>query len=251
MNKEDYKLPVSDIFYEAIFLPRKHFINLMRFGMPLFLVSLLSVIYFRSYSESDIPVIGMIVFTLLYLLTIVMAIIGCHRTFLLQPEEVIDTKSFRWTGRELRYAGWWFLIGLVVSVISIPFGLLLVQGLNVFENITENKTTIFLITSVLNIPLMYLISRWSLILPATAVDIKNKTLSWAWELSYGNGWRLTLLIGFIPFLTSLVFEFLPVGNSIFYFTLLTISWIMISVIEIGLLSLSYSYLSKSSSDAIS
>lgn len=90
----------------------------------------------------------------------------------------------------------------------------------------------------------YIFSRLSLVLPATAIDERNFTISSAWKISSGNGWRLTLLVALLPFTIYLLLNFLPEYDSILYYLITWFAWLIVSVIEIGLLSLSYSYLSK-------
>jgi len=99
------------------------------------------------------------------------------------------------------------------------------------------------IGNILYIPILYLISRISLVFPATAVKNKNTSIIEAWNLSKNNGIQLFLLIGFIPWLLELLFEMLPHYNSIYYSFSTSLIWLIIGLFEVGLLSMSYAYLS--------
>ena len=166
-----------------------------------------------------------------------MAIIGCHRTFLLNSESISNTKTLRFSGREIRFIGWLILITFCLLLIMFPSVFLL--------PIAEGSVSGALVLQItLQIFQWYIFSRLSLVLPATAIDERNFTISSSWDASSGNGWRLTLLVALLPFTIYLLLSFLPEYDSIFYYLITWFVWIIISVIEIGLLSLSYSYLSK-------
>lgn len=248
MNNEelDFKLPVIEIFLEAVYLPIKHFRVLLKFGMPLIITSAVIVIYLYIFNDVDGPTkdtsIVTSIFSILSIATIVMAVVGCHRTFLMSSEDVKDTKIIRWTGREMRFIGWWIIIAIGTSIIAIPFALVLIPFISKFS---ENEYLLYLLFGLVNLPIFYFLARWSLVLPATAIDKRNRSLFWAWGLSKDNGLRLLVLIGVIPFLADLIFNLLmPAYNSLIYSFFVGMLWLVIGVIEIGLLSLSYAYLSK-------
>jgi len=253
MDSSNNKLPVIKIFTEALVLPKTHGATLLRLGTPFLIVGALLVFIFSFYTWPDEPTgleIGIGVLSgILYVFTIVMAIIGCHRAFLLNNDSVENTKAFRWSGRETRFIGWWIIIGFCSALIALPIMLILMPQLtDVTDEIKDNDFLTYLQMGVISVPIYYVASRWSLVLPATAIDERHKTLSWAWGLSSGNGWRLTLLIGFLPFTTDLIFNYLPEYESIIYSLVVGLAWIIVGVIEIGLLSLSYSFLSNAVTD---
>jgi len=104
------------------------------------------------------------------------------------------------------------------------------------------------ILSILSLPLYYLVSRWSLVFPSSAIGMRRMSLRWSWQLSAGNGWRLTLLIGLPPVASGLLFSLLPTSDSIFLAMLVAVAWPIVIAIEIGLLSLSYAYLAPVADD---
>jgi len=93
----------------------------------------------------------------------------------------------------------------------------------------------------------YVVARLSLILPAVALDQKL-TLSTVWDLSEGNGWRLAVVVGGLPwllnYLQGLAFsetDMIPaILRSVVYCTLL--------IVEVAALSLSYKALTPQLSE---
>ena len=88
----------------------------------------------------------------------------------------------------------------------------------------------------------YVASRGSLVLPSSAIGIHGKSFGWSWRLSSGNGWRLTLLLSFLPSIMYGIFSLLPIYGSLFFALFYGTLWLAIGVVEIGLLSLSYRFL---------
>jgi len=235
------KLPVNDIFLEAINLPSKHYKMLLKVGLPLIIINALSIIQFY-YSKSPEGEFSINPFSFILLIgfaiSLVMAIIGCHRIFLLGEEVVENTSLFHWTGNEIKYIGWWILIGFCAMVVMIPFTMLT----PLMVSATNNSYVWIALPTLMTIPVLYLFSRWSLLLPSSAVGIHGKSLSWAWGLSSNNAWRLTLLVGLLPVLGDSIFSLFPAQGSLFIDLIKGALWLVIGVIEIGLLSLSYKFL---------
>ncbi len=197
--------------------------------------------FFPNDAGNQMSLISDIIIEPLFILSLVIAIVGCHRIFLKYSTPEENNKLFRWTGNEIRYIGWWLLIGIVISLISIPVVLLVMP---ILTNSINDNSTLYPLLLFIGLPIFYVASRWSMVLPASAIDIKNKTLTWSWDMSKDNGWRLTLLISILPFFFDTIFEFLPHYDSIVYSLFVGMGWLIIGVIEIGLLSLSYEHLSK-------
>jgi hypothetical protein len=225
-------LPIVSTFLEALSFPYKHYRLLLKVGLPLIITEILgtTLSHFFSDSESTALAIFSILLNIAFYLSLVMAIVGCHRIFLLDSSVVEGSNLFNWTGNEIKYIGWMIFIGLCASLIPLP--LILMTSLENF----------LAIAVLINIPICYVISRWSLVLPSSAIDIHGKNLTWSWELSDGNGWRLTLLIGFLPFIMDIVFSSLPTCDSIIYSLFHGAAWLIVGCIEVGLLSLSYKFL---------
>ncbi len=254
-----HKLPVFKIFIEALALPNKYSSTLLKFGAPFLVVTSLLLIWVAIYTQQEQPIAlvlavvsagAWLIFSILIYATLIMAVIACHRIFLLDAKSATNIKPFRWTIRETRFVGWGIVIGIGTILIALPIMFFLVPlFVDLAKDLSENKLVTMLQIGIISTLIFYVTSRWSLVLPATAIDSSHLTISWAWGLSSGNGWRLTLLLGFLPFMTDLAFNFLPSYDSILYSIIKVVAWLVIGVIEIGLLSLSYAYLFKQAEEA--
>ena len=126
--------------------------------------------------------------------------ITCHRLALMRAPDVPAYGMLKWTRRESQFMGWILIIIIIYiasySVIYIPLS-------EIFGESSEGITVSMLFESPLEyvsyILAMYIFSRLSLLYPATALN-NQVNLQWAWALSRNNGWRLTLLIGGLPFI---------------------------------------------------
>jgi hypothetical protein len=244
---EDRKLPVLDIFQEALNLPAKHFSQLLKVGFPLIALVAIFVVYQRLIqvepSGTQFP-LSMFLFGIGLVLTLVMAIVGCHRIFLMDSKVTESASVFNWTGNEVKYIGWWIVIGLAALVVALPFLLVIVPWFSSqADEAGLSKLFLTIVLVFFNVCVGYFVSRWSLVLPSCAIDKHGHSINWSWKLSRGNGWRLTILIAGFPVLVDTVFELLPAIDSIVYYLLLTIFWLAFGIVQIGLLSLSYAFLS--------
>lgn len=235
-------LPVVAIFIEAFSLPYKYYWALLKIGLPLIITGVLLAVIDRILPVRDEGILSEPFIILVYIaffLSLVMAIVGCHRIFILGDNIVAESSYFSWTGNEIKYVGWWIVLGVCTVLIAIPFFLVLMPFmLSSFES-SYGKP---IINFVVSVPVYYMLSRWSLVLPSSAIDVHGKNLSWSCGLSSGNGWRLTLLIGFVPSLLGIIFGFLPKFDSIVFDLFHDALWLVIGVVQIGLLSLSYKFL---------
>ena len=91
------------------------------------------------------------------------------------------------------------------------------------------------------LPIGYVFGRFSLILPATAIDGDN-SWSTAWDISRGYGWSLCFLVSIFPILTSFVID--AISSTSMVTKLLTgILSIIVLFYEVSILSNSYKVLS--------
>ncbi len=240
------KLPIGVIFLDALSLPYKHYRLLLKVGLPLIITWVLFAFNnpFSPSLDGNVTHFAIsLSLGIAFFLCLVIAIIGCHRIFLLGESVVEKSGLINWTGNEFKYIGWWIYIGLCAAIIAFPIMFIVIPIMSTFlESFFYNRTILNIIGALINIPLIYIISRWSLVLPSSAIDIHGKSLSWSWELTEGNGWRLTLLIGFLPILFDTIFNLLPAFDSILSIVFYTTLWLIIGVVEVGLLSLSYKFL---------
>ncbi|MBW8191222.1 hypothetical protein K0504_09255 [Neiella marina] len=250
------KLPIKSLLFEAASLCISNYKSLFRFVAPFIITLVLAAVFSALLAPSTVdegfPVTFFIGFVVIFIMvgaTAVMAVVGCHRTFLLTPEEVRATKAFRWSGRELRFVGWWLVIGICAALLSIPLAMVGTPLLLASAKNPEALSPLMIVPfTLIYLPLYYVISRWTLVLPATATDERNKSLSWAWQLSKGNGLRLLLLLTILPFSISLAFAMLQLTEWFVFSLLQILVSPVVAVFEICLLSLSYSYLTRFNDD---
>jgi hypothetical protein len=250
------KLPISEIFFQSIFLIKNKYLELIRLCFPYVVVIFFSTIYNVYYSESgeSVNTFSVLGYLILFIemLTLLLATIGAHRVFIMPDSQVANTKSLRWTWRETRFLGWWLVMILVVCLTVLPISLLffgiMIQAPSELSVFDSNLYWGIIIGSSLFL-MYYLLARLSLVLPATAIDQKGRSLKWSWRLSQGNSFRLFILIGCIPLLTNLFIYFLPESDGIILNLAYSFIALIVGVIEICLLSLSFSFLSKASDES--
>lgn len=219
--------------------PREFF----RFGSPLLLLPLawwasdkLGIDIWNTTMIFYNPVLFVAYLCIGILLAIVL--VGCHRAFLMADDDIYATKTIRLGIREWNFIAWWVKLGLIIMLMSIPTIFLVMLSYQDSDS-QPHDIMFFIIT----IPIAYISSRLSLVFPATAVGNTNTSLTKTWKLTSNNGWRLTILIGLIPLMTSFLLELLPITDSIFYYIVASITWLIVGLFELGLLSTSYAYLS--------
>lgn len=193
------------------------------------------------------PSIGIYLLLLLAGFVVVMMfihfIVTCHRLILLGDESVARFGPLKWTWRETRFVGWFVAIVACIILISIPAGFLLSLVLLPFGEFSAYLDESWA-SNLLLAPFLYVMARWSLVIPATAVD-KRPDLRWAWRCSHGNGWRLALVVWLLPWITSSAHELLVREQSTLIEDAISFAlWLVLFVIEIAALSLSYRELSQ-------
>lgn len=239
-------LPIVPIFMEALSFPYRHHRKLLKVGFPLIITGGLHLVFVQSQVDAEgnmeLSMLGILLAAALAL-SLLIAVVGCHRIFLMDDGDDKESSLLNWTGNEIKYVGWWILIGICAALLAIPFWLIVMPFLMSFSGLDVGNSYFLIVTvSIASIPIYYLVSRWSLVLPSSAIGIHGKSLTWSWELSSGNGWRLTLLIGILPFVSDILFDMLFSHDSLVLVMFQGALWLVIGVIEIGLLSLSYKFL---------
>lgn len=86
-------------------------------------------------------------------------------------------------------------------------------------------------------PAAYICARFSLLLPAIALDRKSN-LAWAWALTKGNGLKLATLLWVLPFVFSLLYSGWQTESPVMYLALnLVLS--TLTAFEVALLSVAF------------
>jgi len=180
----------------------------------------------------------------------------CHRMILVGEPARAFLWTLWWTKRETRFCVLVIGVYIVVALLLIPFlGLLLLvfwtalKGMGTVLNsndlMSDELGKLFRKLAI-NASWGYFLGRFSLMFPAITVDLKP-TLAWAWATSIGNGWRLALLVGALPFALTFV------NNGLNFSGLEPFPWILSFVqyllwytfgaIEIAVLSIAFRELS--------
>lgn len=240
------KLPVMAIFLEALSFPFRYFKAIFKVSFPscVGVVALIASYFFFISSQEIISIAFLAISVVFFSVTCAISVVGCHRIFLLGDKVVAETRWFNWTGNELKYIGWGLILTLCMIAISIPYIAVVSFALSDFSG---SSVFMMIMMPLIGLPLFYMMSRWMLIFPAASLGQRGQGLSWSWELSVGNGWRLVVLIMFLPLLvevlTAILSYALGVIMSPLIISLLVLPIKMfMAIVGIGVLSLSYQYL---------
>ena len=183
-----------------------------------------------------------------------------HRSILLDERVSHSRWFFRLSMREITFTGWSFFIGsgmwlmfaigaTISMALAIRFAIWrsdLLSRIGEAQPWLENLGETILIGiagSVAGFLVSYFSARTSLLLPATALDQRQK-LEWAWTKSKPHAMRLAFLVGVIP-LTSLLLQSLGltwISELLWepvYRILSAFVYCILLIIEIAILSLSY------------
>lgn len=178
-----------------------------------------------------------------YLVAISLVAVSCHRIILLGPDSMVTKWGVYWDNDLLNYIGALIFVAVCTAIIAVvlmfpmmAFVMMFSAAGGLFEPLN------FLMLALVWVCIAYVMARISILLPARAV---GDTTSFAklFDLSKGNGWRLTIatmlpvfVIGaLISSLTSWIFEN-PGTASLIPTVLLSLIY---SMITICLLSCAY------------
>lgn len=238
-------LPVMRILQEGIYLPAKHAATLIRIVWPLVVLQVLNIVltgWHEQQNPEDISgrwiafsfFLGLVMFAASTLATV-----ACHRVFILGDDSMKGQGPVWWSSRET-----WFVVYSITLALIIMMPLMVI--LPFVFSISPEEYGIWILVGIAPVGFLmtllaaYCVGRWSLILPATAVDDEDRQrFAWAWSISTGNGLRLMVIIGLLPLGVSLVYPFLPNLNSIVYSILVEIAFLYFAAVQIAWLSLSY------------
>ena len=241
-EKKRYRLPVGKIQLGALYVSWANRLKLIKGLIP---TGLLIVAIDATWRISGISLHNplAIIFVAALLLLFAKFSVTCHRLVLVEFKTGDQwILPFSWSDRES-----YFLIRmlLVLAVVLIgSFIISLVPLTMVLQSLPpgqrENPEALFPFSVLFaGIPALYLLARLSLLFPATAVDAITG-LDRAWNISRGNGLKIMVIIGPIPWLGGLLKYFILSALPGLFAEIISelISYIFI-VIEITALSLAY------------
>lgn len=211
---------------------------------PIFFLSIIALCSY--YFGKEWRVLGHIILYFLYSIFFTILAITCHRIILLGEESVPAYGLIRWSKRELKFLGWTVIVQFVylltmVLITAVTFTITTnVLSGNINSTTTNEVSDWFKwIAFVSAIPAIYVLARFSLVFPATAID-KQADLVWSWQKTRGNGWRMFVVVGALPWLLSFVSGLFWRENAAApEVVLLIIASYLVFVVEISALSLSY------------
>lgn len=223
-----YKLPIKDILVDAFIIPwndKSHFISTL--SLPI--LALVSVWAIWAFVKPENQLVNY-AFALLYLFAFCYFAITCHRLILLKNEA---KKSYN-TIRVIYFLKWFIIIYGISLVIEMIVLTIMMNTIKDFD-----PDSISHIRDFLYLPLMYLVGRFSLIFPATALDLKG-SLKWSWSATRNNGINILCIVGLFPWfmyiLVSLIYRDEPTIVEQAIIALLTYF-----VTAIGIFALSLTY----------
>lgn len=238
------KMPIRTIFVESIILCREHMVNILRLSWPYALLLTTSSLI-ENYVDLGIAIFNWLswVVYLLALLIGVKTAVGCHSIFLIESYDVKKAKIFRWRKPEKSY----LINGLVLMVFGC---IILFCAVVIFSEIIAEfapaQSKNYELVLVLFIPFYYLLSRFMLAFPDSAVG-KFRNLTWAWKVSATHHLRLFFLLSVMPLFAILVFTVAAPGDiSPWMMVTRDLLYLPISVIELCILSLSYKWVLEQS-----
>lgn len=243
------KLQVTKVLFGAFYVPWALRKSLAKALAGLIAVGVVLMMLWDQAAKVAPPIY--IIILLLFGLVYVLFAVICHRMVLLGGASVPEYGVSGVSGRELRFAlgilkvvfaaflGWAFLY-----VIIIQFPVWIIHALHGDGSGDSGKFKDQL-GWVMYLVQFYFFARFSLILPAIAVD-GQPTLKWAWQISRGNGLRLMLVLGLLPLLVQLPFYLLPDIPGLPGSIIGTLLWWLMLPFEITALSLSYKELAEES-----
>ncbi|WP_404973484.1 sugar transporter [Vibrio campbellii] len=243
----DNSFSVAAICREAIVMVRANLLAIVIACIPLIVVHTIFITQYQEAlvqgsQEPDFSNFGpgfLITTFLLYPLVAAMAAVRIHRIYLAREYMRSALDVMRLSMRELRFIGWWILFGLAMGLI-IALPIFLVTFFVVFEGGDISHLALEVITLVLSIPGYWVLSRWSLVLPATALDREPRSLGNAWRQSRPFNKQVFILMGLIPLLVGTASQLVFAEFS--HLLALIVSGVIFGIFgafQIALLSLSY------------
>ena len=223
-----YKLPIKNILTDAFLIPWKErslFIN----ALALPILALVSILAIWAAVKPENQLLNY-TFVLFYFFAFCYFAVTCHRLILLKNKMQRSYNTFR----IIFFLKWVIIIYGISLAIEMIILTIMMNAINDF-----NSKNIPNIRDFLYLPLMYFVGRFSLIFPATALDLKG-SLKWSWNATRNNGINILCIVGLFPWfmyiLLSLVYRDDPTIIEQAIIALLTY---FVSAIGVFALSLTY------------
>lgn len=214
-------LSVSKIIYRSFSVVWEKRLRMFQ-GLTLPILLIVAIRYFSNDEKPWIATICLIPIFSLFA-------VSCHRLVLLGDNAIPKYGLRSWTRLETRFV-WYTLIVASIAWLFTILGFFITVGISMLIDPTRaeiRQYTFFYFLGFCLLP-SYFMGRLSLVLPATAIG-QSKGLTWSWKVTRGNGLKLMLLIGLMPFT---VISYLPTieMNRVLELVLLSIAMILEAII---------------------
>ncbi len=239
-------LPVIGTLREALFnMARRHmqlFRALALSGGLVVALDIQSWLMLRDleWSPNTIPLL--FANSLLQALLWALIAVSCHRVFLYDPDQPSPLSAL-WLGlRQIRYVAKAIIVAIPLLINTTVYTWLTLKWLDISGADEIPKYGSFILSWGILIPMQYLSSRISLVLPAAALQ-QTVSFSQAWSITRENGWRMTAIILTAPAIFSL-FSLItgPVLSSLLFVDMLIDALLRLILGVFIIASLSYSYI---------
>lgn len=239
-----YKIPIKQILFDSFLIPwnEKSFYTRALAPPVLALVSTWAI---WAFVKPEYMLLNYL-FSLLYLAAFAYFAVTCHRLILVKDKTHCSFNTIR----VLSFLKWLLIIYgfsffLEMIILTIVINLLPnTEAIDISKagisaqgsNLTENTN---LIRDLLYLPFMYLVGRFSLIFPATALDLRA-SLKWSWNATRNNGLNILCVVGLLPWLLYFLLSFVQRDiPTIVEQTIIALFTYVVSAISIFALSLTY------------
>lgn len=252
------RIPVFDLFKDALFLLWAKRNRLLSMFLPIILVLVILDYYSSAISAPILAAIGQdgadtnvtfppefwVVTSISMLLSILLAT-TVHR-FTLQdvsqwPSNAlrVPTRSdIRYLWRSLQIMLIAFGVAVLVMMASLTVVMLL-SGQNTPEGLAPVMYFSFVPTMMV---MIYVLARLSITLPEIAIGVEGSDLARAWRMSKGNGSRVVIVALVLPFLVNAPFLVLASLDTLLTNIIAAFGIYSMTLISITVLSLSYQFL---------
>ena len=244
-----YKLPIIKIIAGAFIIP---WYNKGRFSRALALPTLVLVAILAIWMQlgSKMPALNWM-FLLLYWLAFSIFAVTCHRLILIVDHNSKNQFHISLSRREFRFLLRLIAVYLVMGIILAVFMTILMNmssggaetvlnsgsGEREIERVNQDAFEWF--KTLAYIPALYVVGRISLVFPSTAID-RDMGIKWSWQITKGNGLRMFVIVGILPWLLSILLGLLWRENAnLVEQALLGVIMYIVMAIEIFALSLTY------------
>jgi len=246
MNRK--KLPLSKILINAFLIPwsrKGHFLQTI--ALPtLLLVSIWGI--WATINPTGILLSYFLLFT--YLVAFSYFAITCHRLILTDNASISQTQEFN-----IKRMTWFLLwliffyglyliielatMNLFINLIDTPAPLELNEAA-IEQHQLEIQQTVDTLRNLVYLPIMYILGRFSLVFPATAIDKKTSFIR-SWIQTRHNGLRIIFIIALFPWALEILLSILTRENATI-FEQGIVGILMYLSFAIGIFALSLTYL---------